>query len=509
MVMNEDDEKQQQELLNQGAQGLAQAISEGKFKLPNAILEKHEALYKQVKARWWEKIPAEDKPLLVNTNQEIEEMCKKHNEENSEDKWDLARSRIPSETLFPFITRTKQDLIKFKGTQKKSEKEAIADKIAIEYKTAIEMNEPKGIDVNSWIPDSILKQIRASYKETSSKGKQYAIKEALEGVKDKSRPRQRLEYTENRPPQETSEPTTRLNYMIIAPPTVRDGITFLGKIEVAKNVGHGWRVVVNAGTELNPFFRLFAGAEFGKARDLAEEFKRSDKLEGPAVPVYSKDPQVAVRKKSQIKDIPQMVQATGDSKYRDRERLPPTYFLVLYWEDVEQNPHAGDKPLREWLTYSELATVCGPKVVRRDTMPRCKQQMKYLTKEFDKMKRHREHPDTGDHLTRKDHDLTPWLFPQEKPHETDSDSDSESEVEKRKSRKKSSRSRDKRTAKRKHRKQHESSSEESSEDLSESSEDEPSDSSSDDTSKKSRRKEKRKQHMRKEKSKSKSKGSKH
>ena len=78
--------------------------------------------------------------------------------------------------------------------------------------------------------------------------------------------------------------------MIIAPRTVRDGITLLGKIEVAKNIGHGWRVIVNAGTEPNPLFRLFAVAEFGKARDLAEEFKRSDKLEGPAVPVSLETP---------------------------------------------------------------------------------------------------------------------------------------------------------------------------------------------------------------------------
>lgn len=52
-----------------------------------------------------------------------------------------------------------------------------------------------------------------------------------------------------------------------------DGRTSLGKVKVIRKAGFGSRVIVNRGTDMNPYFEIYAGADFGKevAKEWLEE----------------------------------------------------------------------------------------------------------------------------------------------------------------------------------------------------------------------------------------------
>ena len=47
-------------------------------------------------------------------------------------------------------------------------------------------------------------------------------------------------------------------------PDESDGRTSLAKVQYVRKAGHGSRVIVNRGTEENPYFDIYPGAEFGK-----------------------------------------------------------------------------------------------------------------------------------------------------------------------------------------------------------------------------------------------------
>ncbi len=56
-------------------------------------------------------------------------------------------------------------------------------------------------------------------------------------------------------------------------PDESDGRTSLGKVEVIRKAGFGSRVIVERGTDMNPYFEIYPGAGFGKevAKEWVEE----------------------------------------------------------------------------------------------------------------------------------------------------------------------------------------------------------------------------------------------
>jgi len=139
----------------------------------------------------------------------------------------------------------------------------------------------------------------------------------------------------------------------INPPSYVNGVTHLGRIIGARKLSRGYRFILNAGTEAKPLYKIFAGAEFG--RGMGEQmYVGGLELKRPTIPV--KD-----RKSSEIASIRNHVQVASDKA--NRQRAPPTYFLVEYKNNIA-NPHASTAPLSEWLTMSELITVCGAKYVK-------------------------------------------------------------------------------------------------------------------------------------------------
>lgn len=188
----------------------------------------------------------------------------------------------------------------------------------------------------------------------------------------------------------------------INPPSYVNGVTHLGKIIGARKLSRGYRFILNAGTEAKPLYKIFAGAEFGRGMG-KQMYHGGLELKRPTIPV--KD-----RKSSEIASIRNHVQVTSDKA--NRQRAPPTYFLVEYKNNMA-NPHAGKAPLLEWLTMSELITICGAKYVKDRVLPASEGKYQRNAKFFADMKRERLHPDTKAPLTREDKRDSPWLFPED------------------------------------------------------------------------------------------------
>ncbi len=188
----------------------------------------------------------------------------------------------------------------------------------------------------------------------------------------------------------------------INPPSYVNGVTHLGKIIGARKLSRGYRFLLNAGTEAKPLYKIFAGAEFGRGMG-DQMYDGGLELKRPTIPV--KD-----RKSSEIASIRNHVQVASDKA--NRQRAPPTYFLVEYKNNMA-NPHAGKAPLLEWLTMSELITICGAKYVKDRVLPASEGKYQRNAKFFADMKRERLHPDTKAPLTREDKRDSPWLFPED------------------------------------------------------------------------------------------------
>lgn len=64
----------------------------------------------------------------------------------------------------------------------------------------------------------------------------------------------------------TGEVRTKVSICV---PDESDGGTSLGKVEYVRKAKYDTRVIVNRGTENNPYFEIYPGADFGKgvARD--------------------------------------------------------------------------------------------------------------------------------------------------------------------------------------------------------------------------------------------------
>lgn len=158
-----------------------------------------------------------------------------------------------------------------------------------------------------------------------------------------------------------SKPKPQIQYTLIMPRTVESGMEHRGKISAAQPIGTGWRVIVNARSELLPFFRISPGSVFGKARHLRAEFSKAElQMKEPVVPVSTRDKLVDIRKRSQIKEIQQRVQLP----YYGGDKNPATYFKNAY-------THLG---LHEWLTYPELCALQGPRATGDNTERRCIKQ---------------------------------------------------------------------------------------------------------------------------------------
>lgn len=208
------------------------------------------------------------------------------------------------------------------------------------------------------------------------------------------------------------------------PPSLENGKSDQGMVVWTRNIGRGWRVIVNAGTEDKPFYKLFPGSEFGKGL--------STQLQDKQKPIAKEH--LRLREIEHIKNVAHVVQVARDEElYQERRALqagkdrlngrtlpmggrnPARYFLVEYHEKKKHNPYAKTLDLEEWLTFSELSTLYGARAVERHVETALEEQEKRAAF-FNKAKEMGVHPDymksrkQNPRLTRADWVDVPWLF---------------------------------------------------------------------------------------------------
>lgn len=162
--------------------------------------------------------------------------------------------------------------------------------------------------------------------------------------------------------------------------------TSYGHIMGSKDVGRGSRHILNVGTTNQPVYRSFPGATFG--RGTGAKWAR----QYPLPPVND----LKNRKATEVDAICGIAVVETAST----ARAPITYFPVR-WK--------GSQTM-EWLTRSELTSICG-KIFVKQAFDSLYDDWKANLSFLEDMKKKRLHPDTEQPLTAADIAEMPWLAP--------------------------------------------------------------------------------------------------
>jgi len=176
-------------------------------------------------------------------------------------------------------------------------------------------------------------------------------------------------------------------------PDESDGRTSLGKVEVVRKAGFGSRVIVNRGTDVNPYFDIYPGADFGKG--VAKEWLEEGIYESKDLPrnTAAKDMRIYGRvkvKKTNQQRINQTARTQSEIQYYLIEALGGHY-------QSTRSALSGMKGL-------------SPAILRRIDA-QLDVQNEQLLAELDQCQENNEHPDTGEQLTNADIKKMPWLSP--------------------------------------------------------------------------------------------------
>ncbi len=175
-------------------------------------------------------------------------------------------------------------------------------------------------------------------------------------------------------------------------PDESDGRTSLGKVEVVRKAGFGSRVIVNRGTDTNPYFEIYPGAEFGKG--VAKEWLEEGIYGSKDLPrnTAAKDMRIYGRVK-----VKKTSQRSVNKTARTQSEIQ--YYLI---EVLEENYVS---------TRSALSGMKGlsPAKLRR-VDAQLDIQNEQLLAELDQCRENNEHPDTGEQLTKADIKKMPWLL---------------------------------------------------------------------------------------------------
>ncbi len=176
-------------------------------------------------------------------------------------------------------------------------------------------------------------------------------------------------------------------------PDESDGRTSLGKVEVVRKAGFGSRVIVNRGTDVNPYFDIYPGADFGKG--VAKEWLEEGIYESKDLPrnTAAKDMRIYGRVKVK-KTNQQRINKTARTQSENQ------YYLIEALGGYYQSTRSA---------LSGMKGLSPAKLRRIDAQ--LDVQNEQLLAELDQCRENNEHPDTGEQLTNADIKKMPWLSP--------------------------------------------------------------------------------------------------
>lgn len=193
----------------------------------------------------------------------------------------------------------------------------------------------------------------------------------------------------------------------VAIPDESDGRTSLGKVQYVRKAGFGYRVIVNRGTEKNPYFEIYPGAEFGKG--VAKEWEKDGEYECKDLPKDTKYADITVHGRLFVQRTSQ-----GRENKTGRTQAQIQYYLVRC---------RGEEYVS---TRSALSGMKGLSPVKlRLIDQKLERQKEQLLNELDGCRERNEHPDTGEQLTESDIEEMPWLSPEMILQTEDDDDDDE------------------------------------------------------------------------------------
>ena len=176
-------------------------------------------------------------------------------------------------------------------------------------------------------------------------------------------------------------------------PDESDGLTSLGKVVIVRKAGFGSRVIVNRGTDVNPYFEIHPGADFGKG--VAKEWLEDGMYESEDLPKDAKANQMQIYGRVKVKK-------TGSKRVNKTTRTQSEiqYYLIKVL-------NTGYVSTRSAL--SGMKGLSPAKLKRIDAQ--LDRQNEQLLAELDQCREKNEHPDTGEQLTDDDIEKMPWLSP--------------------------------------------------------------------------------------------------
>lgn len=176
-------------------------------------------------------------------------------------------------------------------------------------------------------------------------------------------------------------------------PDESDGQTSLGKVEVVRKAGFGSRVIVNRGTDMNPYFDIYPGADFGKG--VAKEWLEEGIYESKDLPRNTAGKDIRIYGRVKVKKTNQQrINRTA------RTQSEIQYYLIEALGEHYQSTRSA---------LSGMKGLSPAKLRRIDAQ--LDVQSEQLLAELDQCRENNEHPDTGEQLTEADIKKMPWLAP--------------------------------------------------------------------------------------------------
>lgn len=175
-------------------------------------------------------------------------------------------------------------------------------------------------------------------------------------------------------------------------PDESDGRTSLGMVVHVRKVGNtGSRVIVNRGTEENPYFEIHPGGTFGKG--VAQEWLTSNLYSFDNLPSNITAKEMTLYGRVMVERTSQ-----GRRNKTARTQSQITYYLIAARGNKFVSPR------------SKLAGMKGMSPVKLNRLDaQLDSQNEQLRAELDACRENNEHPDTGEQLTNSDIQEMPWL----------------------------------------------------------------------------------------------------
>ncbi len=172
-----------------------------------------------------------------------------------------------------------------------------------------------------------------------------------------------------------------------------DDLTSLEKVVIVRKAGFGSRVIVNRGTDVNPYYEIHPEADFEKG--VAKEWLKDEMYESEDLPKDAKANQMQIHERVKVKKTDRK-----PANKTTRTRSEIQYYLIKV---------LGTDYVSIRSTLSEMKELSPAKLKRIDAQ--LNRQNEQLLAELDQCREKNEHPDTEEQLTDDDIVKMSWLSP--------------------------------------------------------------------------------------------------